>query len=92
MSRLSYENRVALLLSICIISAVVLLIAFFFIQKNKISSSSLQVQTPNIDLTEWRDALDALQEQQTQQEQPEDNAQEQEPSTGDISLEQTTQE
>lgn len=63
MSNLSYENRVAIVLGVCVVGAVVLLAAFFFIHKNAISDAQLSVPAPDIDLSETKRNLDEFREQ-----------------------------
>lgn len=96
MSNFSYEKRVAILLGVCVTSAVVLFVIFFLIQKDKLSGNSLQVQTPSIDLSVWKDAMDSLQAQQeqTQSQEPSSTTSEQESTqpADDVSLKQTPQE
>ena len=70
MSHLSYENRVAILLGVCVIGAVVLLVAFFFVHKNAISNAQLSIPAPNIDLNETRNALNEFKAQNTQTQEP----------------------
>ena len=77
MRSLSYEKKVVLFLSICITGSVILLVAFFFVQRSAISQNSFEVQTPDVDLTGLKNNLDVLQEQflpqedaQQEQEQP----------------------
>ena len=67
MSHLSYENRVAIFLGVSIISTVVLLVVFFFVQKSNLSNAQVQISTPNIDLTEVRSMIHDLQLEQTTQ-------------------------
>ena len=66
MSHLSYENRIAILVGVCAITAIVLLVAFFLIYKNTLSDAQLSIPTPDLDLNGEKRALDEFKAQNVQ--------------------------
>ena len=63
MKNISYENRVALFLTICIVAVIATSVAFILRQRSVIANSSFEVQTPSINLDEWQEVMDALRAQ-----------------------------